>query len=174
MNCPVCKVGKLDLLRAVQTKNKFLRLKRCMNCQRRFASEEIMYDVTGEVGEALKKELYAEVYMQDKAKDLIPKGNPKQVKPKEKRKVAPKPKGRDPEKTYLTYGDLFEKFKNMTNWTDISDYRPYILLDNSIIVWTKDGTERAYQYEPENYRFIIIENAKTYEEILAEVGRKKA
>lgn len=144
-------------------------------CTRKFMSEELVYHITDPKGRDLNSELNTIMYERyEKTPPEIRKPIPKP--PKKKRKVAPPPKMVNPENgPYLTYGDLFKKFESMTNWTDINDFRPYPLLDHSIIVWTNDGTERAYQYDPENFRFVLIENAKTYEEILENAwgGRKK-
>lgn len=175
MQCPVCKEGKLDLLRIVETKDKVLRLKRCMKCKRGFCSEELMFETTSEIGVGLKKELYAAIYGKEKAKDLFPPaGNPKQTRPKQRRKVAPPASERVEGEVYLTYGEIWNKFRATFYWLDITDYRPYPLLDYSIIIWLKDGEERAYRYIPCTNSFVPVENAKTYAEILEEHGRKKA
>lgn len=98
-------------------------------------------------------------------------------KPKGRRKVAGSPKPVKEGEVYLTYGELISKWKSAYPGCIATDFRPYPLLDYSIIVWVKDKDgltlEFAYQYIPEEDKFIPIEGAKIYEQILNDARRKK-
>jgi hypothetical protein len=156
--------------------HRVLRRRKCQACKKSFVTEELGYFPDMKKGSDLAHDMQVAEYeiMKKKMLGIPTRTQVTTSKPVKKRKVAPPPKMVNPENgPYLTYGDLFKKFESMTNWTDINDFRPYPLLDYSIIVWTNDGTERAYQYDPENFRFVLIEDAKTYEEILENAWRKK-
>lgn len=168
MNCPVCK-GKMVVTHTAHQTVRALRLYECKKCSRKFMSEDILYPIETEKGEALRLQLFSMRYENRKLAALAPK-----KKPKPKRKVAGPPKPVKEGEVYLTYGDLFDKFRKSWHpeW-EINDMRPYPLRDHSIIVWFNSGQEKAYQYHPDSDVFISIPDAKTYEQILDEAWRKK-
>ena len=177
MQCPICKAA-MRCKRSVPVGNKVVREYRCTArlCQRKFMSEELVYIVQDPKGRELDSELSKAMYERyEKTPPELRKPIPKP--PKKKRKVAPEPSTRKDDDLYLTYGELIKKFKQWSIWNtniDISDCRPYTLLDYSLIVWDKDGTERAYQYDRNTGEFHRIKDAVTYEEILSEARRKRA
>jgi len=174
MNCPVCK-SKMLVQNTTQLTTRTIRLYKCTNCSRKFVSEDILHFVGTQKGTELKLELERLRYERKKMQALIPKPKREPKPPRQRRKVAPKPGTRIEEAVYLTYGQLFEKFTAACLCPElINDYRPYPLLDYSIIVWFNGGDEKAYQYNPETDVFIQIENATTYEDILENAwGRRK-
>ena len=177
MLCPVCKAA-MRTKRSMPVDGKVIREYRCTErtCQKKFMSEELLYPIADLKGKDLSSELNHTMYERyEKTPQELRKPLPKP--PKKKRKVATKPSPHKDDELYLTYEELFKKFKQWCIWnTDIviADYRPYALLDYSLIVWDKDGVERAYQYDRSTGEFKRIKDAKTYEEILNDVGRKRA
>lgn len=168
MDCPVCK-GKMIVTRTAHQTVRALRLYECKKCSRRFMSEDILYPIETEKGEALRLQLFNMRYENRKLTSLAPK-----KKPKPKRKVAGPTKPVKEGEVYLTYGEIFEKFEQQYPELEINDWRPYPLLEHSIIVWLEDGgLELAYQYWPKWGNFCLIERAKKYEQILDEAWRKK-
>ena len=176
MNCPVCKAS-MRCTRSMPVGDKIIREYRCCYhlCGRKFMSEELFYHITEVKGKDLNSELNTTMY--ERYEKTPPELRAPIKKAPKKRKVTPKPKRVDPEKgPYLTYGDIIEIFRKKYPDCVVNDYRPYPLKEYSIIIWALDKEngsilEVAFQYNPETTRFIRIENAKTYEEILREKGR---
>ncbi len=176
MQCPICKAA-MRCKRSIPVNGKVIREYRCTGrmCQKKFMSEELVYIVQDPKGRELDSELNKVMYERyEKTPPEMRKPIPRP--PKKKRKIAPEPSTRVEGEVYLTYGEIIKKWQRAYSGCVGTDFRPYPLLDYSIIVWVrdKDGIvlEFAYQYIPENDNFIPIEGAKTYEEILAEKGRK--
>lgn len=77
-------------------------------------------------------------------------------------------------KSEFTYKELYEKFLVACPFIKVTDYRPYSLCENSIIIWTSEISdislshyeEIAFRYDPKNDTFIQILDAKSHEEIL--------
>lgn len=147
--------------RSIAVDNRIIRVHECPKCKRKYASEEIFHPISSDKGKSLKSEMHTLIYGQAKKRAIR--------KIKQKRQVAPLPKSTEPEVVYLTYGDLWERFKRWSRWNTeliFTDYRPYTLLDYSIITWDSEDTERAYQYDPAKDTFTVIAGAMTYEELL--------
>ena len=171
MDCPKCK-NKLKVAVTVQEKSHICRILKCNNCDLRFTSEEVLYDISSKKGDELKQMTYRLKHEQNKLNAAMVK---LRSKTKEKRKVTGPPKPVKEGEVYLTYGEIFKKFKEQYPDLEINDWRPYPLLDHSIIVWLEgSGLELAYQYWPKWGNFCLIERAKKYEQILDEAWRKKA
>lgn len=178
MDCPVCG-GKMVVRPTVRQTARILRMYTCLECTRRFVSEDVLYPIETERGKALHHELNHLRYEHGKMAALVPKPK-KESKPKQKRKVAGPTKPVKEGEVYLTYGEIFKKFKEKDPFhgESISDYRPYPLMDHAIIVWFKksriyrNDAEIVYQYNPETDEFTRIENAMSYEDILAGKWRK--
>lgn len=77
-------------------------------------------------------------------------------------------------KSEFTYKELYEKFLATHPFIEVSDYRPYPPLKNSIIVWVSKLSnmpltvhkEIAFRYDPQKDIFDTILDAKSYDEIL--------
>lgn len=77
-------------------------------------------------------------------------------------------------KSEFTYKELYEKFLATHSFVEVSDYRPYPLCENSIIVWVSKLSnmpltvhkEIAFHYDPQKDIFAPILDAKSYDEIL--------
>lgn len=178
MICPACE-NKLRVQTTAETKGRKIRVLKCNHCSRKFVTEEKLYHVSTEKAQELKREADHLNYEKQKARGLF-ETRVTISKPKQKKKVAPKPKPIDPDKNlYLTYDDLIEIFREQNPDAVIDNYRPYPFIPYSIIVWifdkeTSETKETAFQYKPESCEFVKIENCKTYRQILECVGGKRA
>lgn len=168
MDCPICK-GKMVVKHTVHQTVRALRLYECKKCSRRFMSENILYPIETEKGEALRLQLFSMRYENRKLAALAPK-----KKPKPKRKVAGPPKPVKEGEVYLTYDEIFTKFmKRDVSAKFVSEYRPYPLLNYAIVIFYTDHSELVFQYDPECDQFNIVKGAMTYEDIIAGKWRKK-
>lgn len=176
MQCIYCgnDIAKVTNTRMVGIR--VLRRRKCPACKKSFVTEELGYVADEKKGSDIAHDIQVAEYEIMKKRTLGI-SNRKLVttsKPVKKRKVTPTPKPVKEGEVYLTYGEIISIFRKKIEGAEqhVIDYRPYPLLDYSIIVWFKNGAEVAYQYHPKQDVFIQIENAKTYEEILNEKARK--
>lgn len=72
----------------------------------------------------------------------------------------------------MTYGELFKKLTESVG-IDYVDFRPHPRMINEIIAWTKYNDEHHFRYVEDQDRFVFIDEAETFAEMLAKIPTKR-